>query len=501
MIYLHTGMVMMISWVVFAPFAAAYPALQHDSLNRGYPVALELYYEQKLDHFNPADQRRWPQRYLMNKDSWDGRGRLANGCPGPVLLYTGNEGPITAFWELSGFVVDVLASKLGGLVLFPEERFYGTSLPFGNRSFEPANIRFLTTAQVLEDIVEIVDHVKQTVPDASTCPVVAFGGSYGGTLTALLRASHPATIVGGLAASSELGYYDLLGWQSHGVDQFTFEDVVVSTWENSRPGCLNAVMAALQAIDKASESSVMTAFNVCDARVLGKGPKSTLFAYVLEGMPQGDYPSLGYPVTKACDALLAARASDGNDNVVSANLVAVAGQIANTFYGSPSCVSYDVGGPGNVPGDGPSPSAWGYQSCTEALHAFSARTFRNYTFDLDMSTSLCGLIYNDTVEPDLFALAREFGGAYALAEGTAGVSNLIWSQGTLDPWHGWFKNISKPAPQLGVHHILMEGSAHHTDLRSPSDADPPSVVHARRLEESIIRTWIEEATGAPAIVV
>ena len=60
--------------------------------------------------------------------------------------------------------------------------------------------------QVVADHAEIVEHVKATVPGAANCPAVAFGGSYGGTLTALMRASHPNSIVGGLAASSELGY-------------------------------------------------------------------------------------------------------------------------------------------------------------------------------------------------------------------------------------------------------------------------------------------------------
>jgi hypothetical protein len=31
-------------------------------------------------------------------------------------------------------------------------------------------------------------HLKATVPKAANCPVVAFGGSYGGTLTTFLRA-------------------------------------------------------------------------------------------------------------------------------------------------------------------------------------------------------------------------------------------------------------------------------------------------------------------------
>merc|ERR1711972_1242004 len=244
----------------------------------------------------------------------------------------------------------------------------------------------------------------------------------------------------------------------------------------------------------ASQSSIVKKFDVCEARALGT-TNSGLFAYVLEGMPQGDYPSLGFPVTKSCDALLTAKKA-GSEAMVDA-----AAKIVKSFFGSTSCIPYDVGGPANTPGDGPDPSAFGYQSCTECLHANSAHTLRNYSFSLKKSTDLCNRLYNNTVQPDLYALARQFGGAYDLAEGTAGVSHLIWSQGTLDPWHGWWKQIKTPAPNLEVYHILMEGSAHHTDLRLPSDADPHSVTLAREKEESILRRWIHEASSRPEVIV
>lgn len=47
------------------------------------------YFEQRLDHFNAADQRTFKQRYLVNEEKWKGEG--------PILLYTGNEGDITWF--------------------------------------------------------------------------------------------------------------------------------------------------------------------------------------------------------------------------------------------------------------------------------------------------------------------------------------------------------------------------------------------------------------------
>ena len=38
---------------------------------------------------------------------------------GPIFFYTGNEGPITGFWENSGFVFEA-AQKFNALVIFGE---------------------------------------------------------------------------------------------------------------------------------------------------------------------------------------------------------------------------------------------------------------------------------------------------------------------------------------------------------------------------------------------
>ena len=60
--------------------------------------------------------------------------------------------------------------------------------------------------QVLADYAELVTHLKATTAGLENCPVVAFGGSYGGTLTTFMRLRYPNIVVGGLAASAPVGY-------------------------------------------------------------------------------------------------------------------------------------------------------------------------------------------------------------------------------------------------------------------------------------------------------
>lgn len=468
---------------------------------QAYPSYQELNYNQSLDHFNPESHTRWSHRYLLNNDSWDGRGKLANGCKGPILMYTGNEGPITAFWGSNGFMNTVLAPKFGALLFFPEQRFYGASMPFGNASMTPEHLKYLTTAQVLEDYVELLENLKATVPGAAGCPVVAFGGSYGGTLTALIRASHPSSVVGGLAASSELGYYDVAGWAARGVNAFTFDDIVARDYQQAAPQCMDAIQATKKEMEAASDAELVKVLHLCNKKGLGP-QKSSLFTYALESLPQQDYPyAIGSMPAKPVNFVCSLLVKGFNSKDPSALLQAASAVVALSFgYDGSSCIEdYGVAGPGNTPGDGPGLGSWGWQSCTETLHRFSARVIRNYTFNYDASANICANLYGSSVIPDTGKLAREFGG-YALADGSSGIRNLIWSQGTLDPWHGWFQNMAAPAKGSGIYHFLMKDSAHHLDLRAPHPQDPPDVTAARAQYEKIIRGWIEEASGSSEAV-
>lgn len=450
----------------------------------------ELFYQQTLNHFSPLVDNRWQQRYLLNNDSWNGRGRLRNGCRGPILMYAGNEGNIEGFWEGNSFMIDDVAPQLGALLVFPEQRFYGKSQPFGTASNSLANLRFLTTSQVLEDYVELLDNLKRTLPDADRCPVVVFGGSYGGTLAAILRASRPAAITGALAASSELGYYDVEHWPNYGVDEFSFEDVVVKMFENSEPGCLAAIKSASFEIEGKSREYLIKRFNLCDDRGLGPN-KGDLFAYVLEGLPQSDYPySVGglpaKPVDVVCKMLV-----DGHQRQ---DLMKAASEVVRLVLGDgDKCIPFQDDGLGSTPGGGPGPGMWGWQSCTETLHSFSSRALRNFTFNYSASAAECVNIFGDHhVRPDVGIISQRFGG-FNLVSGKPAISRIIWSHGTLDPWHGWFQNLQQPPLGSDVHHVVMEGAAHHLDLRGTHPADPPSVERARLFEKNTISRWIREA--------
>lgn len=66
-------------------------------------------------------------------------------------------------------------------------------------------------------------------------------------------------------------------------------------------------------------------------------------------------------------------------------------------------------------------------------------------------------------------------------------SNIIFSNGLLDPWSGGgvLTNISK-----SVLAVLISDAAHHLDLRAHNPSDPYSVIQARRIHKRAVRNWL-----------
>ena len=146
--------------------------------NRVLPVRPKLvrekWIEQRLDHFNPQDNRRWEMRYFENDE------HLQEG--GPIFIYVGGEWTISAGSISFGTHIYDLARELNGTLFYTEHRFYGNSHPRNNTSTE--NLRFLSVDQALADLAYFIAHIKSSSPSLANSGVVMVGGSYSGILIA-----------------------------------------------------------------------------------------------------------------------------------------------------------------------------------------------------------------------------------------------------------------------------------------------------------------------------
>jgi len=150
------------------------------------------WFHQTLDHFNfDTEPLSFKQRYLVVDDFYK--------PGGPIFFYTGNEGPIMAFYNNTGFVFDI-APEFNALIVFAEHRYYGESFPFNvSHAFNKTNVGYLTIEQALADYAELILYLK---PLYNNAHVVTFGGSYGGMLSGWMRMKYPFIVDMALAASA-----------------------------------------------------------------------------------------------------------------------------------------------------------------------------------------------------------------------------------------------------------------------------------------------------------
>jgi lysosomal Pro-X carboxypeptidase len=130
---------------------------------------------------------------------------------------------------------------------------------------------------------------------------------------------------------------------------------------------------------------------------------------------------------------------------------------------------------------------WEYIICAEAYQPQSVDGVHdmfwsipwNYTADDARCKSKWGI----SINPRWGVI--QYGGRKALRA----ASNIIFSNGDLDPWSG--TGVLESASE-SVIALKVEGGAHHLDLMFATPLDPPGVVAAREVEKQHMNRWIRQ---------
>jgi lysosomal Pro-X carboxypeptidase len=152
----------------------------------GYPLSRTQYwFDVPLDHFSSGgESSTFKIRYLVDAQYWD-------PSTGPILFYAGNEGVVEGFWDNSGFITNIMAPQMKGLIVFGEHRYFGQSFPGKKEdAFKPENNIYLTVDQAMMDYNLLIKHIRYEYGAPST-PCIVMGGSYGGMLASWLRMKFP----------------------------------------------------------------------------------------------------------------------------------------------------------------------------------------------------------------------------------------------------------------------------------------------------------------------
>lgn len=240
---------------------------RHDSRN----VLLDKHYDnrelffghQSIDHFQAGNQRFYSQRFYKKSKYWKGPGH-------PILVIMGGEDTLD-LPMLYPYVNKGIAKEFHAFVLSPEHRFYGKSQPVRNPTDQEL-MKFLSPDQALMDAIALIHEIRLSLgcnPDPSSfdyCPVITFGGSYPGFLSAMMRFRFPDVVDIAYAASAPLELY------SQTVDSNAYFDKVSQVAETASPGCADAVRSTLLSV----QEELLTNFTSVQhaAKAVGFCPKT-----------------------------------------------------------------------------------------------------------------------------------------------------------------------------------------------------------------------------------
>lgn len=169
------------------------PPLYSDEVSNGNETAEEKWIEQRLNNFDPLDNRTWQMRYYENSL------HLQEG--GPIFVYIGGEWTITPAWVFGGHTYDMMR-QLNGILFYPEHRYYGKSHPTPDLIND--NLRFLNVDQALADLAHFITNVKLMIPEVRNSGVILVGASYSATMATWFMQKYPHLANGAWSSSAPL---------------------------------------------------------------------------------------------------------------------------------------------------------------------------------------------------------------------------------------------------------------------------------------------------------
>ncbi|CAH1421281.1 unnamed protein product [Lactuca virosa] len=442
------------------------------------------YFHQTLDHFSFNDLPKFQQRYLINSDHWVGPNRL-----GPIFLYCGNEGDIEWFAVNTGFVWE-LAPSFGAMVVFPEHRYYGESMPYGSQKEAYKNastLAYLTAEQALADYALLITDLKRNL-SAEASPVILFGGSYGGMLAAWMRLKYPHIAIGALASSAPILQFEDI------VPLDTFYDIVSNDFKRESRSCFDTIKKSWNIINSVGQKAngldhLAKTFHLCGKLNSSEDLSDWLdSAYSYLAMVDYPYPTQflmplpAYPIKEVCKEIDYSPDDDGSGSSVLERIFKGVSVYYN-YTGKADCFQLDD--------DPHGMNGWNWQACTEMVMPMSSdrdsSMFPEWEYN---STSYAEECWNQfRVIPRPTWITTEFGGHDYKSVLKKFGSNIIFSNGLLDPWSGGsvLENVSESVVAL-----VTEKGAHHLDLRAATGDDPDWLVKQRESEVEIIQAWIHD---------
>ena len=317
-----------------------------------------------------------------------------------------------------------------------------------------------------------------------------------------MRIKYPASVAGAIAASAPI-------WQFTGLTgPEVYNSIITHVYSSETAQCSAGIKRSWSIVGNysltASGLATLTSiFQPCNATFTNRTvPDLYDFLYsAISYMAMANYPYeadfLGplpaSPVSYVCHHYFGA--INATDDV---GVLRAMAALANVFYnysgqaGSCFDIVSDSHGPSTL---GNGLQGWSWQSCTEMVMPIgqyeATDMFWSDKWDWAAVREDCLARY--AVQPDEYYIVRQYGGVHIES-----ASRILFSNGALDPWSGGGVNDTVLGGAYGTSNVkgvvalMMDGAAHHLDLRgSNATYDPQSVQWVRQQQKLYIQAWID----------
>jgi pimeloyl-ACP methyl ester carboxylesterase len=467
----------------------------------GIPADPMYFLEQRVDHFSVSDET-FSQRYYENTTSFPG---AFSGAP--IIVILGGEGGIAPSTGIFYPSIVLLAERLGALVVEPEHRFYGESLPWGPGSYDTGRLQLLTAPQALADAALFIGHIREKYSCTGQggqprCPVITVGGSYPGWLSAMMRLRYPNVVDMAYAGSAPMRFY------AQATDPFAYYAVVTDSAAKASPACPPAVRSMLAPLPSAPKSTIMANLNLCtplpaylqagDATRLAQ-EVAMIVQYTFADLNMANYPpGPSTRLSTACAGIESAQAGGGSPWAALSSFLTGysarrgAGGCYNMSAQLPSGANATISsGDWSGVGTGDDGSSWDFETCTLLVETIGTNNvtdmFPPRPWTSGWLQQHCASRFN--VVPQPRALADLWG--FDEARLPHVTSRIIFTNGLNDGWSAGGITTNLSATLLAFN---APNGAHHSDLSHswPSSADTPDVQLVRDLAAATIEEWLAD---------
>jgi len=422
------------------------------------------WYNQKLDHFNAADQRSFPQRFIFDS-------QYAKSPTAPVLYYVCGEGNCMDGELSSDQWVPQMAKQMGAILVALEHRYYGASQPF--KYMTTNTFQYLTIEQAIEDLKEFQKWLS--VKNELTGKWIAIGGSYPASLAAIYRMEYPELAAGAIASSD-------CAWTDEGdpsSDQIAAQDLGAACVAKYRKLILEPIEQAIGHPTRMGLiKKIFDASDIDDDLDFLGAISGSAVGMAQYGDWQGFCSALDQPKPMTAFAKELAK-SLGGDRLIDSTYTGALQTRSSLYTG-------DFGF-----------RQWAYQACTQeglfTLTVMYANPDTKYSLSSSLTNVLpgryCELYFG--LKPPTNGDVKSLNEKYYDPLLKPSTSNILFVNGNKDPACFYYAIAKENGNDINPNTLAytIDGGFHCQDLDAPTASDSESLKGARDLEIQLATKW------------